>query len=330
MTGLALLAGAFVLAVLSGGAAPAEAAGAQPDRGAGGAVRGTVHDEDGQVPAAAALVVLLPLHGDGPALELATGSDGRFARADVMPGLYAATAALGDRRSEVYRVRIRDRRTVAIHFVLEKGRRAIPWVVADNDTGELEDLFAAGVRANRDGAYAEAITYFALAAELYPECMECHYNAGIAYSAREHWADAERAFREALAVQPDYAAAYYGLANVYAKSARPADATAAREEATRLTLALLEATRREASTTVDRGIRLLEDGDLAEAHRHFQEATALDASLARAYYWLGVALEALDRPVPAVTALQRYLMQQPAGEHAADAAARIADLERAR
>lgn len=330
MTGPALLGGALVLAAWGGGAGPAELPGAQPDRGVGGAVRGTVHDEDGQLPVAAAQVVLLPLHGDGPALEFATGSDGRFARFDVVPGLYAATAALGDRRSEVYRVRVRDQRTVAIHFILEEGRRAIPWVVADSETEELEDLFAAGVRADRDGAHAEAITYFALAAELYPECMECHYNAGVAYSARGHWADAERAFRDALAVQPGYAAAYYGLAEVYAKSARPAAATAAREEATRLTLALLEANRRKASAVIDRGIRLLEDGDFAQAHRHFEEATALDASHARAYYWLGVALAALDRPVPAVTALQRYLTHQPAGEHAADAAARVADLERAR
>ena len=328
----AVIAGAVVLAVGAGGGRWAGGDGWAAAAGApsAGAVRGAVVDESGQAAVAGALIVLLPLHGDGPSLELKTGSDGRFARSDVTPGLYAVTAALGDRRSEVYRVRVRDRRTVEIHFVLETGRRAVPWVVADGDRGELDDLFAAGVKANQQGAYGEAVTYFALAAELYPECMACHYNAGVAYTAREQWADAERAFNDALAVQPDYAAAYYGLSDVYTKWARPGDAAAAREEVTRLTLAALAATRRQAAESVERGVRELNAGDFAQARRHFREATDLDAGLAPAYYWLGVTLTALGRPAPAVTALRRYLTQRPAGEHAADAASRIADLERAR
>ena len=293
-----------------------------------GLVRGAVVAEESRAAVPGALIVLLPLGGDGPSLEFETGSDGRFARADVAPGLYAVTAALGARRSEVYRVRVREGRTVDIRFVLGPGRGATPWIVADGSRERLDELFAAGVGANRESAYEDAVTYFTLAAGLDPNCLECHYNTGVAYSALERWADAERAFRDALDVRPDYTAAYYGLANVYNRSGRPGEAAVARDEATRLTLAVLEAARQEAAESVSRGIDSRDAGNLEDARRRFEEAAGQSPGYAPAYYWLGVVLTEIGRTGPALTALRRAVSLDEAGEHAADARSRIAALER--
>lgn len=305
-------------------AQPAGAGVAQP----AGTVRGAVVDEERQAAAGGALVVLLPLGGDGPSLEFEAGPDGRFARSDVAPGLYAVTAARGARRSEVYRVRVRGGRAVEIRFVLRQDRGATPWIVADDARERLDELFAAGVEANREGAYDDAVTWFTLAAGLDPTCLECHYNAGVAYSALERWPAAERAFEDALAVRPDYTAAYYGLANVFNRSGRPEDAAAARGEATRLTLAALEAGRRQAAEAVERGVAFLDAGNPEDARRRFEEAAGSSPGYAPAYYWLGVALAEIGRTGPALTALRRALGLDEDGEHAADARSRIAALER--
>ena len=302
-----------------------EAGGAQP----AGTVRGAVVDEERQTGVGGALVVLLPLDNDGGAsIEFETGSDGRFARPDVAPGLYAVTAALGARRSEVYRVRIRDGRSVAIRFVLGPGRRVTPWILAGGARDRLDELFAAGVGANRDGAYDDAVTYFTLAAGLDPNCIECHYNAGVAHTALGRWDAAERAFEDALAVRSDYTPAYYGLANVLNRAGRPEEAVAARAEATRLTLAALEEGRRLAADAVDRGRVLLDAGNPRAARQQFEEAADQSPGYAPAYYWLGVALTEIGQPGPALTALRRAVSLDTGGEHAADARSRIAVLER--
>ena len=292
-----------------------------------GTVRGAVVEEESRTGVAGALIVLLPLD-DGASLEFETGSDGRFARSDVAPGLYAVTAALGARRSEVYRVRVRGGRSVEIRFVLGPGRGITPWIIADGARNRLDELFAAGVAANRDGAYEDAVTYFTLAAGLDPNCLECHYNAGVAHTALGRWADAERAFEDALAVRRDYTAAYYGLANVLNRAGRPEEAAAARNEATRLTLAALEEGRRQAADAVDRGIVLLEAGNPQDARQQFEDATGQSPGYAPAYYWLGVALTEVGQPGPALTAFRRAVSLDAGGEHAADARTRIAELER--
>jgi tetratricopeptide (TPR) repeat protein len=293
-----------------------------------GSLRGTVVDEESRTGVGGALIILLPLNDEGAAIEFETESDGGFARADVAPGLYAATAALGAQRSEVYRVRIRDRRAVEIRFVLEPGRRVTPWIIANRARDRLDELFAAGVEANREGAYDDAVTYFALAAGLDPNCIECLYNIGVAYSALQRWPAAEQAFEDALGVRPDYTAAYYGLANVLTRSGRLDDAAAARDEATRLTLAAIEEDRRQAAVSVNRGILLLDAGNPQEARQQFEEAADRSPGYAPAHYWLGVTLTDIGQPGPALTALRHALSLDGSGEHAADARSRIAELER--
>ena len=295
----------------------------------GGAVRGAVADPEGAaVPGA--LVILLPFSEEEASIELETGGDGRFTRTDVPPGFYTATAAQGDRRSDVYRIQVREGRSVEVRFVVVAGARAGARLASDADQDDLDSLFVAGVAADRDGRHAEAITYYTLAAQLYPNCVECHFNTGIAYRALEQLQDAERAFNDALAVRREYPAAWYGLASIYTMQGRTEEAAAARNVAATLTLSAMAANRERAAAAVERGVVLRDAGNLGDARDRFEEATTHDATYAPAYYWLGATLAELALPRDARIALRRYLRIDPDGAHADDARDRLAGLERGR
>ena len=147
--------------------------------------------------------------------------------------------------------------------------------VAGSDGGDLEGLFAAGVAAGRDGDHAGAIAWFTLARRSLPELSGVPVQRGRRPSrARRLGGGGERAFREALAVQPDYAAAYYGLADVpCAVGAGRRAAAAARAEAARL---IPGRRRGGAGATprrpVARGVARFRAGRLDEAQQHFEAA----------------------------------------------------------
>ena len=292
-----------------------------------GVVRGIVVDQDGR-PVGGARVVMERLTSSGEAVEVETDPDGRFTQPVVLPGFYAVRASKGELGSELYRVRVRDGRTVEISFLLEPGIRVASWIVAERAREELAEVFAAGVAANRDASYADAVTHFTRAVELNPGCVECHFNIGVAYVALDRHADAERAFTDALAIRPDYAAAYYGLSNLYTDWGRPDDARAARDAANRIALASLAAGRQHAAEAVDRGLAFFNAGDLQEARRLFQEAIERSINFGPAHYWLGVTLSDLGQSDSALGAFRRYLSLERNGERAEQALARIAELER--
>ncbi len=291
-----------------------------------GTVRGDVLDENGQtVPGAR--IIMTPLTVGGAALRIDAGRDGRFSRADVDAGLYAMSAVQGELGSEEHRVRVRAGRTVEVRFVLRPGIHRTVLARAD-DGDEFSDTFESGVVANRDGAYRDAAFYFERAAELNPRCLECRYNAGVAYATLEAWADAEQAFSAALALDGGYAAAYYGLSMVYTRSGRPDEAAAARTEANRLALASLAVRRQHTADDVTRGTTFYNAGAFGDARRLFERAIAESPNYAPAHFWLGMTLARLedDSGPAAASALRRYLSLEPAGEHAASARATLAEL----
>lgn len=292
----------------------------------GGTVLGNVLDENGQaVPGA--LVIMTPLKIDGVAVEIDVGLDGQFSRSDIDAGFYAMSAVHGKLGSEEYRIRVRPGRTVEARFVLQPGVRSAV-LARNNDGDEFNATFTAGVAANRDGSYRNAARYFEHAAELNPRCLECRYNAGVAYTTLQAWVDAERAFQAALSLNNDFAAAYYGLSMVYAQSGRSDEAAAARSEAHRLALTSLAARRQRAADDVARGIAFYDARTFADARRLFERALAEDSSYAAAHYWLGMTHANAGDSASAASALRRYLVFEVGGEHAASARATLAELER--
>ena len=282
-----------------------------------GVIRGTVVDQEGQV-IGGARVVMTSLGTALARFEVETESDGRYAQTGLASGFYTVTAEKDELGSEVFRIRVRSGRTVDVNFALEPGRRVATWLSDVAGREELSRVFAAGVAANREGDFETAAERFTRTVELSSTCIECYFNLAVAYKELDRFAEAESAFRQAIDIKPDYAAAYYGLATIYVQLDRVEDAAAARGEANRIALEGLAAGRAQAEDAVSRGITFLEAGNVADAHRRFEEAVRNDHNYGPAYYWLGLSFLRQDRPDEAAREFTRYLGIEPNGEFSAE------------
>ena len=309
------------VAVLAGLAAVAAAA---QDAGM---LRGRVLDEQ-QQPVAGAQVAIRPLEADGETTIVETAADGTYSQDSIAAGLYTVTADKEDRRGDMFRVRIRSGRTVQVNVELAAGRRDAAWIAELGDRETASRAFAAGLRASRANDHAAAIEQFMRAIARTPDCSACHYNLAIAHTELDQLAGAETAFRRVVELTPEYSAAYYGLASVYTRQGRPADAQAARDEATRLARERLAERRRLLEEALQQGVARLEAGDAQGALADLETLLRRDSSFGPTHYWLGVAGLRAGTTDQAATHFRRYLQIDAAGEHAVQARAALADLER--
>ena len=292
-----------------------------------GSVQGRVTTGDGQ-PVAGATVTLVPLESQEPGIEAVTDAAGRFHEVDLAPGQYSVSAGRAELGEQIYRVLVHPAGSVDVRFVLEAGRTAAPWLRALQNDQAAAAAFAAGVRANREGNYDDAIAQFETVLEVTPTCVDCYFNIGVSHSRLNRYADAEAAYRLALDIRPDYAPAHYGLADIFNRQDRPEEAAAARGEANRIAVRRLAAGRALARQTLGRGIATWDSGNVGGALRLFREASETDPALADPHYWLGLAYEASGDPPRARRSFARYLGAAPNGEHAAVARERLAALRR--
>lgn len=293
-----------------------------------GSVRGLVTNSAGD-PVHNVAVAVVPQGVTTERRDTTTDQFGRFDQAGLTPGHYTVSAEIGDLGSQIFRILIQGGGATDVHFVLEAGRAAAAWLRAPgNDTAAAATAFESGVQANRAGDIEQAIEHFNAALRVMPSCLDCHFNIGIAYSEQGQFEAAEAAFRKALDIRADYAAAYYGLSNLYSKQNRPAEAAEARSEANRITVRSLEAGKDRARETLARGRAFLISGNVEDATRQFDAALATDPTLVDAYYWLGRAHDGAGNPSAARRSLTRYLGASPAGEFAEDARRRLEALDR--
>jgi tetratricopeptide (TPR) repeat protein len=305
------------------GAAQGPAAGSQST----GSIHGRVTTGDGR-PVAGATVTLVSLEAQESGIETVTDMNGRFSEVDLAPGQYSVSAGKTDLGDQIFRVLVHPAGSVDVRFVLEAGRTAAPWLRALRDDETAAAAFAAGVRANRDGNYDDAIVQFETVLQVTPACVDCHFNIGVSHSRLNRYADAEAAYRRAIAIRSDYAPAHYGLADIFNRQNRPEAAAAARGEANRIAVRRLAAGRAGARETLTRGIAVWDSGNVGDALRLFREAAETDPTLADAHYWLGLAYEANGDPAGARRSFARYLGAAPNGAHAGVARRRAAALRR--
>ena len=290
-----------------------------------GSVHGRVTTGDGR-PVAGATVTLVSLESQAGGIETVTGADGRFGEVDLAPGQYSVSAGKIELGDQIFRVLVHPAGSVDVRFVLEAGRTAAPWLRALQNDQTAAAAFAAGVRANRNGDYDDAIAQFERVLQVTPTCADCYFNIGVSHSRLNRYADAETAYRRALAIRSDYAPAHYGLADIFTRQNRPEEAAAARGEANRIAVRQLAAGRAQARETLTRGIASWNSGDMGDALQLFRRASETDPTLADAHYWLGLAHEASGDPAGARRSFARYVGAAPDGEHAAAARERLAAL----
>lgn len=166
------------------------------------------------------------------------------------------------------------------------------------NVGELIALF-------QRGAFEDVIAAAKVLAARHPAEPLILVVAGAAHAERAAWAEAEAAFRKALALAPDSVDAHYNLARTLQRQDRPEAA----EPHYRETLRLAPAHHHAANNLA---IVLREQHRAMEAHQILAKVLAAQPDFVDALVNLGVTLIHLNQPASARAALERALARDPA------------------
>ena len=256
---------------------------------------------------------------EGFSVETTSNSTGKFSQFDLLPGHYVITAETEDLGAHSFRVRVYPGQSVQVNFKLEQGNHLAPWQDGLVDQSKLTDMFDEGVSENRMGNFERAIAKFQEVLRIYPRCIDCRYNIGIAYTRLEDYLSAETAFKKAIEIRPDFVTSYYGLAAVYDKQEKTEEATRARSQANRLAVEAMAISKTNARNIFSQAIIFFNAGNVTEAMRQFQQAEKLDPSLVSVHYWLGLANLAEGNQSAAEKRFERYLLLVPNGQYTDEA-----------
>lgn len=291
-------------------------------------VFGVVTDRGGQ-PVAGATVTLEFAGGLARSYELTTDEAGEYLQMGLMRGPYTLTAAkegVGVNRVAIDLVAGQElEQDLALLTVEEIYRESL----SEEERAEFDarnattDAFEQGLAAARGGRLEEAAEHLRTALEATPDCAECQRNLGIVYGRMEAWAEAEAAFRAALALAPDNAETYDGLAEIYNAQRRFDDAAEASAAAARLSGGGDD----DPAAVFDQGLIFWNAGRLDEARQQFERTLALDPEHGEAHYWLGMANLNAGQMAAAAAEFKLYLDREPNGRFAAQATGILSSIQ---
>lgn len=139
------------------------------------------------------------------------------------------------------------------------------------------------------------------------------------YLGDQDFVQAERVYREIVALEPDGASGYIGLAAALFFQDRV-------EEARQAYLRALELEPDSVSARIGLGSVAQQQGDAAAAERYYAEALALEPRAAEAHWGMALALEALGRYDQAAAHWMRFLALAPDSQLVARANAKLKEL----
>ena len=154
------------------------------------------------------------------------------------------------------------------------------------------------------GKWIEAERHYRQALALRPDLVEAHNNLGIVLGSLGRHEEAEQSYRRALALDPGIAIVHNNLGTALAALGKSEDAERSYRQALALTPAYAEAHN-------NLGNALAALGRLEEAEHSYRKALALKPDLAEAHYHLGIALETLGRLPEAEHSLRQALAHRP-------------------
>jgi serine/threonine protein kinase/Flp pilus assembly protein TadD len=171
-------------------------------------------------------------------------------------------------------------------------------------TGGPGSCLALGVRLQAQDRHAEAEAAYRRAIARKPDFPEAHYNLALSLRAQGRHAEAEAAYRRAIALKPDFPAAYYNLGNSLRAQDKHAEAEAAyREALARMPNAY--------GAHNNLGNSLALQGRYAEAEAAYRQAIALKPDHPEAHYNLGKTLALQGRATEAEAAYRRATELRP-------------------
>jgi Tfp pilus assembly protein PilF len=241
--------------------------------------------------------------------EVKTNKKGEFIQIGLFPGDYSVTAEKDGNSGTINtRVSIGENPEISIRV-----GQAAPSAEATQKAAALQKSFDDGVALSKSGDFDGSITKFNEAIAQAPNCHDCYYNIGYAYSQKKDWEKAEAAYKKATELKPDYVEAWNGLANTYNTQkkldlALEASANAAKYGGT-------ASGGGSASALYNQGVILWNQNKYAEAKEKFEAAAKADPTYSDAHYRLGMANLNLGDMPGAITAFEGYLKAAPTGQY---------------
>ena len=269
--------------------------------------------------------------GIARSFEVTTNAEGEFLQMGLARGPYTLTAVkegVGINRAAIdlsagesleHDLTLRSLEEVYRESVSEEERAALDARAATTDA------FDQGLAAVRGGDLAAAAAFFEAALETTPECAECQRNLGIVQGRLGAYDDAEAAFRAALALDPENAASYDGLAEIYNAQRRFDEAAEASAAAARLSGG--GGAGDNPTAVFDQGLIFWNAGRLDEARQQFERTLELDPEHGEAHYWLGMANLNAGQMAEAAAEFQIYLDREPNGRFAATATGILSSIQ---
>lgn len=294
-------------------------------------VFGVVTDPEGN-PVEGATVTITFDGGLDRQYEVTTNDEGEFIHIGLLRGPYSVTANKDGVGVVTGTLTLRTGQAFEVDMELLAPGDVIRASLTEEELARLEraeatiDAFDRGLEAARSGNLDEAVTLFNGALEASPNCAECHRNLGIVYTQMEDYDRAEAAFKAALVLQPEDAASYDGLADIYNAQRRFDDAAEASAEAARLSGGAA-AGGGDATTMFDQGIIFWNAGRLDEARQQFERTLELDPDHGEAHYWLGMANLNGGQVPEAAAELKLYLDREPNGRFAEQASGILTQIQ---
>ena len=293
-------------------------------------IYGVVTDSDGE-PVPDASIVVEFQGGLARQFEMTTNDEGEFIQMGLLRGPYSVSVVKEGVGALTGTVTLRAGQSFEMNMELLSPDEVIRESLSEEELAALEraeattDAFDRGLAAARSGNLDEAVTQLNSALDTAPGCAECQRNLGIVYTQMEQYAQAETAFKAALALDPDNAASYDGLAEIYNTQRRFDEAAVASAEAARLSGA---AGGGDSATAVfDQGLIFWNAGRLDDARRQFERTLELDPEHGESHYWLGMANLNGGQIPEAVAEFEIYLDREPDGRFAEQATGILSSIQ---
>ena len=182
---------------------------------------------------------------------------------------------------------------------------------AHRDAGAGQAHYQQGLAAFGKRDWPEAVRQLRWTLEYLPKSPAVHNSLGLAYL---HSGDADHAaieFRKAIALKPDFAQAYYNMAQALERRDDEGGAVQFYQWAVHAGLP-------KAEDHDARGFLLLHQGDLPGAESEFEAALQDEPSLASAHFHLGTAFRLQQKYPEAIAELKKALALDPSNAKARD------------
>jgi tetratricopeptide (TPR) repeat protein len=185
----------------------------------------------------------------------------------------------------------------------------------------LRALIAEANAASQAGDHETALAKFTELAAGVPACADCYDNIGREYLAMNNLDEAEAAFKQAIAFDPNHPNAYNGLANLYNAQKKFDLAAEASAKAAEIGGGAGGAS---ADSLYNQGVVAWNAGKAEEARGHFEAAIAANPKHGPSHFQLGMALVNAGSLPEAKAEFEMYLEIAPQGAFAEQATAMIA------